>query len=88
MKRLLSLLFVAMLLLALPGSASASASFPVTIVVPTDFGVAEWPFTPSGEAVDRGLLCSSGTVTDGKYIAAGHWEGPKGALDLPHREGV
>ena len=67
------------LLLALNPRASASASFPVTIEVPTVFDQTEQTFTASGEAVERGLICESGTVTEGKYIAAGHWEGPKGA---------
>jgi len=64
------LLSVAILLLALPGSAIASASYPVTIVVQTDFGQFENPFSATGEAVNEGLICPSGTVHDGKYVAA------------------
>ncbi len=70
MRRPVLLLAVAVLVLVLPGSAIASASYPVTIVVPTDFGLTEWPFLASGEAVDAGLVCPSGIVHDGKSIAA------------------
>jgi hypothetical protein len=75
MRRTIVLLAVAMLLLVLPSAAIASGSVPVTIEVPTDFSQTEWPFTAHGEAVDIGLICSSGTVTDGKYIAAGRPDG-------------
>jgi hypothetical protein len=70
MRRSVLLLSVAALLLVLPGSVIASASYPVTIVVPTDFALKVWPFSATGEAVDEGLICPSGTVTDGKYVAA------------------
>ena len=70
MRRPVLLLAVAILLLALPGSAIASASYPVTIVVQTDFGQLNNPFSATGEAVDEGLICPSGTVHDGKYVAA------------------
>jgi hypothetical protein len=78
MKRRMFFLAVAILLVALPVSAGASDSQLVTIEVPTYFDQTAWPFTAYGEAVDNGLICGSGIVTDGKYIAAGrpgggHW---------------
>jgi len=62
---------LAALSLALATSAAASASVPVAIEVRTVFNQTEWPFVASGPAVDLGLVCPSGIVTDGKYIAAG-----------------
>lgn len=59
-----------LILLSLPGPANASTSFPVTLEVQTVFIEPENPFIAYGPAVDEGLICPSGTVTQGKLIAA------------------
>ena len=62
------------LLLSPASQAAASQSLSVTIEVDTLFGeiaVLPSPFTAHGPAVDAGLLCPSGTVSDLLSIAAG-----------------
>jgi len=78
MKRTILVLIITTFLLLQAIPVIASSSFPVTIIAETVFNEPEALFTASGEAVNQGLICSAGTVTDGKYIAAGRWEGPNG----------
>jgi hypothetical protein len=75
MRRRVLLLAATVLLLVIPVSAGASDSYAITIEVPTYFDQTAWTFTAYGEAVDNGLICGYGTVTEGKYIAAGRPDG-------------